>query len=271
MRSKKVKFILCLAALAILAGTSKTRAEPDAFLDELVTMSGSLDIGERTAFSPVGPPIPPTAAQSGPISAGLVRGQFDFTCGKGGTPADCPDAAYAASHLNWKWGALEVTDTSSFPPLIGSFVSVGGKTLFDSDLFPLTEGFSSVETVGFDGNPFTRLAHFEFTLEGAGVVLQPGNSYVLFAVLSEFAIPDNVPGAGPGFTGIAEESIYQSAVVDGPPFQFHQAFPVFDPTGNLNQLATSRLIPIVPEPTTGVLSLLGGLSLMHKYRRRKPL
>jgi hypothetical protein len=142
--------------------------------------------------------------------------------------------------------------------------------LFDSDL-AMNEGFTSVETQGFDGNLFTRLAHFEFNLEGAGVTLDPGYGYIIFAVLSEFAIPNRVPGAGPGFTGLAEESIFQSSVFDGPPFQFHQAFPVFDPTGNLNQLSTSRLIPVEPEPATSLLVLVGALGIARRSRRHKHL
>jgi hypothetical protein len=82
-------------------------------------------------------------------------------------------------------------------------------------------------------------------------------------------LPNRVPGEGPGFSGIAEESIYQSAAVDSPPFQFHQAFPVFDDgVTPINQLATSRLIPIVPEPATG-LTLMIGLAAVFGRRNRK--
>jgi hypothetical protein len=239
-----------------LGATQPAVAAPfdvDAFIDEIVISGNSLDIGERTAYTPPGGlAIPPHAAINGPVTSGTVRGQFEFQC-TGNTPADCPDSAYAASVLNWKWGVLRVTDPQNFPNFTADFVEVAGENLFPSDL-AVDEGWTTIEHQSFDGqNLFTRLAHFEFNLEGAGVTLQPGNSYVIFALLSEFPQPNRVPGEGPGFTGIAEESIFQSAVIDAPPFQFHQAFVVFDPTGQTNQLATSRLIPVVPEPGTAVL------------------
>ncbi|MBI5763298.1 MAG: hypothetical protein HZA51_07225 [Planctomycetes bacterium] len=269
MRSRNVTSLLLAGILAVMARPSTSRAEPDAFVDELITNSGTYDIGERTAFSPIGPAIAPVVVPNA-VTGGTVRGQFEFTCGTGGTPADCPDAAYAASAFNWKWGVLKVTDYSNFPTLVADFISVSGKTLFESDLVA-NEGFTTIETQGFDGNSFTRLAHFEFNLEGAGVTLDPGFSYIIFSVLSEFSIPDLVPGAGPGFTGLAEESIFQSSAIDGPPFQFHQAFPVFDPTGNLNQLATSRLIKVEPEPASCFLMLIGAACIARMPRRNRHL
>jgi hypothetical protein len=270
MRSKHRISLFLTGMLALAATTSVALAEPDAFVDELFSNSISYDIGERTAFTPPSAPIPPTAAIPNQVTMGRVRGQFEFNCGAGGTPADCPDAAFAAAALNWKWGVLKVSDYSNFPTLAADFVDVGGDTLFPSDLVA-NEGFTTIETQGFDGNPFTRLAHFEFNLEGAGVTLDPGFSYIIFAVLSEFPIPNRVPGEGPGFSGFAEESIFQTSVFDGPPFQFHQASPVFDPTGNLNQLATSRLIPVVPEPAVGLMLLAGALTLTRRLRRSSHL
>ena len=265
MQPKRKGTVAAFLLGAILAAAPLTAlAEPDAFMDELITNSGSLDIGERTAFSPVSPPIPATASINGPVTVGKVKGQFDFACG---TQTGCLTTADAAAALNWKWGVLQVSSYSPTPgSLTAQFVDVGGSDLFNSDLVT-DEGFTSIEPQGFDGNPFTRLAHIEFNLEGAGVILQPGYSYVIFALLSEFPIGNRVPGEGLGPLNQAEESIFTSAFWDGPPFQFHQAFPVFDPDQNINQLATSRLIPVTPEPAGCLLAGLAGLCLIGKRGR----
>lgn len=262
--------------MAVAKADSTPQYDVDAFIDSL----DAHDIGERTAYTMPNtvPSIGPAAALVGLVSTGTVRGQFEFTCSDlGGNgvidPTDCGDAAYAAANFNWKWGALKVTDASGFPVLDGEFVDVGGATLFPSDLVA-NEGFTLIETMSFNGkDPFARLAHFEFNLEGAGVTLQPGYSYVLFALLTaeSITLPNRVPGEGPGFSGIAEESIYQSAAIDAPPFQFHQAFPLLDDgTTPINQLATSRVIPVVPEPTVGLLAVCG-LSILIGRRSRRVL
>ncbi len=241
----------------------------DAFISHLdATM-----IGQRTAYTaPGGLPIPPVPALIGLVNAGTVIGQFEYTCGDPGPdgaigPEDCPDAAYIAENLEWKWGLLKVTDGSGFPFIDAEFVEVAGVNLFASDIVA-NEGFTFVETQSFNGKDISaRLAHFAFNIEGAGVTLDPGFSYIFFALLSEFPLPDRVPGEGAGFSGIAEESIYESAVLEAPPFQYHQNPVIFDPSGELNQLATSGLIPVVPEPSTAIFLAIAACGLVARRRK----
>jgi len=218
----------------------------DAFLDSLILPGPTvIDIGERTAFTPPGPPpIGPVPALFGPISIGRVEGQFEFTCGEEDLtgPPECATPAYAAANFDWKWGLLEVVSES---PLVASFVSSGGNTLFPSDI-ALDEGVTGITTMGFEGDPFARQMHIAFNIEGEGITLNPGFKYIFFAIVSAIPLPNTVSNSG----GAAEGAIYQSAVLDGPPFQFH-GYPAFEPTAN--QFATSRLIPIVPEPSSAVL------------------
>lgn len=274
----RVSFLAVLALTASMPVAARADSSPQFDVDAFIDSLDAHDIGERTAYTASAPTIGPAATISGLVTTGNVKGQFEFTCSDlGGNgvidSSDCGDAAYAAAHFNWKWGALEVADASGFPVLVGGFVDVAGSTFFPSDI-ALNEGFTLIETQSFNGkDPFARLAHFEFNLEGAGVTLQPGFSYIIFAMLTaeSITLPNRVPGEGPGFSGIAEESIYQSAAVDSPPFQFHQAFPVFDDgVTPINQLATSRLIPIVPEPATG-LTLIIGLTAVFGRRKKEAI
>ena len=261
---------LTMTVGAILTGVLGAQAranqyDVDGFIDEMIVNANSYDIGERTAFTPPvpqQPPIGPAAAIAGPINAATIRGQFEFTCSTGSTPADCPDAAYAAANFNWKWGALKVDGGGGM-----NFADVAGATFFPSAL--ANEGFTTVETQGFEGNPFTRLAHIEFRIEDAGLTLDPGFSYIFFALLAPNNViyGNQVPNQGAGAVNQAEESVYFSSVQDYPPFQFHQAFPSFDTSGQTNQLVAGRIIPITPEPTTAALILLGLGSLAVGRRK----
>jgi hypothetical protein len=274
MRHKGL-FTICLGGVLTAALAGEVRAtsyDVDAFVDDLLNNATLYDIGERTAFTPPNtvPPIGPTAAINNPILSGRVRGQFEYTCGDSGPngtfgPEDCPDAAYAASAFNWKWGVLQATDQFN-----STFIDVAGTNFFPSDL-PLNEGITSVDTNNFENtNPATRIMHFEFNLQGAGVILTPGYDYIIFAMYApaNITLGNRVPGEGPGFTGFAEESIYQSAAVDAPPNQFHQNPPLFDPNGETNQLATSRLIPITPEPASLTLVLFGAVAVLARRKTK---
>jgi hypothetical protein len=99
------------------------------------------------------------------------------------------------------------------------------------------------------------------------VTLQPGYGYIFFAMYGPEdagALPNRVPNEG----GLAESLIYFSAVDDTPPFQFHQAFPFWVGDEQINQVATSRLIPVVPEPSAGLLLVLGFVGLRRKRAAR---
>jgi hypothetical protein len=265
---------ICVAALAsfsfhpavALAGTGQFAV--DAFLDDF---DGN-DIGQRTSFSPPGAllPIGPAGALVGPVTTGTVSGQFEFTCGDDGgdgfDPTDCAGPAFAAANFNWKWGVLKVVDAAGFPVIDAAFVEVAGDNFFPAA--GPDEGFTFVETNGFLGNnPATRLAHFEFSIEDAGVTLEPGFEYIFFAGLTAEAIAlgNRVPGEGVGFAGFAEESIYQTSVLEAPPYQFHQQPVAF--TGILNQVATGRIVPIVPEPAAGLMTILGTLVILRRRAR----
>lgn len=268
-RFRKSTFVLAGLTLAVGFGALPAHATQygfsDSFLDTL-TLPGptAVDIGERTAFTGPGPfpPIGPTPALSGPISMGLIEGQFDYSCSFAAPDCNSPgdglgtSAAYAASVFDWKWGLLKVISEG---PLVAQFVANGGgDTLFPSDVAP-NEGITSIDPTGFEGDVFTRQMHIAFNIEGQGITLQPGFKYVFFAMYSAISMSNQVANAG----GPAEQAIYETAVVFGPPDQFN-GYPAFQLEAN--ELATSRLIPIVPEPSTALLSGLGLVALIARRR-----
>lgn len=266
------RWVTCLACTGVMLWPSLALGTLNGVVDAYVETLGPHTIGQRTAYT-AGPPLPPLAALIGPISTGKVTGQFDITCGgaNGNLPTSCSDAVYMKDHFDWKWGLLQVDAYDGSGLISGQFVESGGKTLFASDV-TANEGFTTVETQSWDGlNPRSRLAHFEFNLDPFGITLQPNTSYIFFAVLSGEGegLPgvDRVPGEDPDPLFDAEGSIFQSSVLDPQPDQLHQNFIVFDPLGVINELATSRLIPIVPEPMSVSFFGLALIGALVKRRR----
>ena len=231
--------------------------DANAYLDEFVGDFGVVNIGQETAYTPPGeePPLPPVDSLIGPIGAGIVSGQFEITC-PSGDETGCQDAAYHADNFDWGWGILDT--------VAREFVeSPDGRTFFASSF--ANEGFTTV-----DIHNDQRFVHFEFALQDSGISLDPDHKYIFFAGLSDdLHGTSQVPGRGSGIFN-PEESIWQSGAKDAPPFHLHQGAPtefidLGPPFIILTQIATSRVIPIVPEPGSLML-IIGGAAFALRRR-----
>lgn len=213
----------------------------------------------------------PVAPLPGPISTGKVTGYFDITCPT--NDVGCDTTSYFGTNHAYRWGVLDVNS--------GTFLTnSNGDTAFTSSL-----GDSGFTAVNFAPAPnfAQRDVQIMWNVEdsdpdggglGTGVTLVPGGTYVFFAVLAdpvEYALQGGQHfgyADGDPFTDPAGEIMVNAT--DVAPFQFHSGFPVnfFDITDSEiggTQTATSRLIPVVPEPGTMVL-LAGGLALIARRR-----
>lgn len=241
--------LVATAIPGIALGEHVPQFEVNAYLDQF----DGVDIGEETAYTlpDTVPSLPAIDPLAGPIGSGVVSGQFEITCPTNEVGCDTP--AYFAENFDWRWGLLDVNSMQ--------FVeSPGGDTFFASTF--ANEGFA-----GIDIHENQRFVHFEYALEDSGIVLEPGHDYVFFAGLS-----DNLNGANrvPGEDLFNPEiAVHISAALDSPPFQLHQGAPTefMDLTNFIfvTQVATSRVIPVVPEPTS-LLLLAVGAALGRKRR-----
>jgi hypothetical protein len=214
----------------------------------------------------------PVAPLPGPISTGVVTGYFDIGCPTVGV--GCDTTAYFEANHAYRWGVLDVASLTFL-------TNSNGDTAFTSSL-----GDSGFTAAAFAPAPNTaqRDVQIMWNVEdsdpdaggpGTGVTLLPGGTYVFFAVLAdptEYALQGGQHfgyADGDPFTTDPAGEIHANAT-DVAPFQFHSGFPVnfYDVTDSEmggTQTATSRLIPVVPEPGTMVL-LVGGLALIARRR-----
>ncbi|MFQ5492402.1 MAG: PEP-CTERM sorting domain-containing protein [Phycisphaerae bacterium] len=243
---------LALATIVVVlsapVGVWAQVSAPDSFVDQL----GAIDVGQSVVNDPnPTPALPPIAPIPGPVTASRITAQIELD---GPVGLESGPLSAVASNWDFRWGVLNVGT---------GFLANAGSDWFFSNV--ANEGITGISIADGPGSYFLN---YEVDLESQNLSLDPGNDYIIFVavgaetLLANFIAGPVVPG------GAAAQSDVVAVATDIRPFQFSAPSPTNFGIGLVQQLVTSRIIPVVPEPTTlGLLAVGATLAL----RRRRPL
>ncbi len=267
-----------VAGVAVIAfGVPWASANPleGTFLDIIDINGGITNIGDRPESDPnvlpnngVNQP-PVTINLLGPL-AGVVTGQFEASQFVGG---GWQSVAQVAAEWDLRWGLVDVTSVN---PAGGSFVTNGaGHQIFSSTLG--NEGFTAINLPGSPAAPLISWIQFQFDLSSEGLTLVPGHDYAIFVLL------DKVSQAVPFPPG----SSLVPLRVNGQPLDPSQIIDIADglvgsaglqqlfesqinagSVANMDKIATSVVLNVIPEPATIGFLALGALAIARNRRRR---
>jgi hypothetical protein len=245
------------------------------FLDIIDINGGTINIGDRPESDPNVLPNNGTNQPAvtinlpGPLS-GVVTGQFEASQFVGG---GWQSVAQVAAEWDLRWGLVDVTSVN---PAAGSYVTNGaGDQIFSSTIG--NEGFTAINLPGSPAAPLISWIQFQFDLASEGLTLVPGHDYAIFVLL------DRVSQAVPFPPG----SSLVPLRTNGQPLDPSQLIDIADglvggagiqqlfesqinagSVANMDKIATSVIINVIPEPATiGVLAL-GAFAMLSRRRTR---